>query len=78
MPPFAHCAGQHQINYGLLDNIMKIAPLPDNEKERLEALNKYDILDTEPDTALNAMVHLASYICQTPIAAISLVDENRQ
>lgn len=56
---------------------MKIAPLPNNEAERLAALKKYDILDTEPDVALDAMVQLASYICQTPIAAISLIDENR-
>lgn len=57
---------------------MKIAPLPANEQERLAALRKYDILDTEPEAAFESMVQLASYICQTPIAAISLVDENRQ
>ncbi len=57
---------------------MKIAPWPANEQERLAALRKYDILDTEPEAAFESMVHLASYICQTPIAAISLVDENRQ
>ena len=57
---------------------MKIAPLPVNEQERLASLRKYDILDTEPEAAFTSMVHLASYICQTPIAAISLVDEHRQ
>lgn len=57
---------------------MKIAPLPTNEQERLATLKKYDILDTEPEAAFDAMVQLASYICQTPIAAISLVDEHRQ
>lgn len=57
---------------------MKIAPLPSNEQERLAMLRKYDVLDTEPEAAFEAMVHLASYICQTPIAAISLIDENRQ
>lgn len=57
---------------------MKIDPLPADEQERLTTLRKYDILDTEPETAFEAMTHLASYICQTPIAAISLVDENRQ
>jgi diguanylate cyclase (GGDEF)-like protein/PAS domain S-box-containing protein len=57
---------------------MKIAPLPNDEQSRLATLKKYDILDTEPDAALDAMVQLASYICQTPIAAISLIDENRQ
>lgn len=57
---------------------MKVALLPNDEEERLKTLKKYDILDTEPDAALDAMVQLASYICQTPIAAISLVDEKRQ
>ena len=57
---------------------MKIAPLPHNEKARIAALKNYDILDTEPDEALDAMVELAAYICEVPISAISLVDENRQ
>lgn len=57
---------------------MKIAPLPANEQERLAELRKYDILDTEPDAAFDSMVQLAAYICQVPIAAISLVDEHRQ
>lgn len=57
---------------------MKIAPLPDDETARLAALKDYAILDTEQDAALDAMVRLASYICQAPVAAISLVDEKRQ
>lgn len=57
---------------------MKIAPLPENEQERLLELKKYDILDTESDVVFDNMVQLASYICKTPIAAISLVDEDRQ
>jgi PAS domain S-box-containing protein len=57
---------------------MKIAPLPANEAQRLATLKKYNILDTEPETAFTSMVELAAYICQTPIAAISLIDEHRQ
>ncbi|MDO9306127.1 MAG: diguanylate cyclase [Sulfuricurvum sp.] len=57
---------------------MKIAPLPQNEQERLAELRKYNILDTEPEAVFESMVQLASYICKTPIAAISLIDENRQ
>lgn len=57
---------------------MKVAPLPANEQERLAALRKYGILDTEPEQVFDSMVQLATYICQTPIAAISLVDEHRQ
>jgi PAS domain S-box-containing protein len=54
------------------------APLPENEAERLSALRGLDILDTPPELAYDELSDLAAYICQTPIALISLVDENRQ
>lgn len=64
--------------YRIRSDLMKIAPLPQNEQERLAELKKYNILDTEPEAVFESMVQLASYICKTPIAAISLVDEHRQ
>jgi two-component system sensor histidine kinase/response regulator len=55
-----------------------IAPLPSNEAKRLEALRRYEILDTGPEQAFDDITLLASQICGTKIAAISLVGENRQ
>src|SRR5277367_665508 len=52
--------------------------VPDNEAERLEALRSLEILDTPPDESFDELTALASYICQVPIAIISLVDEKRQ
>src|SRR5499425_2490139 len=49
-----------------------------NEAARVEALHKYAILDTEPEQTFDDLVLLASFICKTPIALISLVDEDRQ
>jgi PAS domain S-box-containing protein len=54
------------------------APVPENERERLAALYGLGILDTAPEPAYDELSALAAYICQTPIALISLVDENRQ
>ncbi len=51
---------------------------PDNEQGRIAALEKYAILDTEPEQSFDDLTLLASFVCKTPIAMISLVDEDRQ
>jgi len=54
------------------------APLPHNEEARLKALRQYHILDTPPEREYDDITLLAAQICATPIAVISLVDEDRQ
>jgi GAF domain-containing protein len=51
---------------------------PANEQQRLATLRGYEILDTEPEAAFDDLTLLASYVCQTPIALISLIDADRQ
>jgi len=53
-------------------------PIPTGEKERLETLKRYRILDTPERRALNDLVELAAAICDAPIALISLIDAERQ
>jgi two-component system cell cycle sensor histidine kinase/response regulator CckA len=48
------------------------------EARRLDALRRYDVLDTPPDPALDDLATLAAHICDAPISLISLVDEQRQ
>lgn len=57
---------------------MKIAPLPDNEAARLEALRQYQILDTAPEQVYDDITKLVTFICGTPMAQLSLVDKDRQ
>jgi PAS domain S-box-containing protein len=57
---------------------MTPAPLPQNESGRLDALERYEILDTGAEQKFDDLTLLASTICQTPIALISLVDAERQ
>jgi GAF domain-containing protein len=54
------------------------APMPDNEALRLAALKEYRILDTAAEQAYDDITALAAYVCDVPIAMISLVDESRQ
>ena len=57
---------------------MIAAPKPPNETERLEALRGFEILDTPAEKAFDDLVRLAVYICNTPIAAVSFIDHDRQ
>jgi anti-sigma regulatory factor (Ser/Thr protein kinase) len=52
--------------------------MPTTEASRLAALRSYRILDTDPERAFDDIVLLASQICGTPIATLTLVDEKRQ
>jgi GAF domain-containing protein len=51
---------------------------PVNEEGRIAALEKYAILDTDPEQTFDDLTLLASFVCKTPVALISLVDEDRQ
>lgn len=53
-------------------------PLASNESDRLVALAHYQVLDTPPEYALDALTELAAEICHCPVAMISLIDERRQ
>lgn len=55
-----------------------IPPLPPNETERLDALHRSLILDTPPEEAYDDIARLAACLCDTPIAAITLIDSERQ
>ena len=49
-----------------------------NERDRLQELRKYKVLDTPPEEELDDIAEIASAICDTPISLISFVDEKRQ
>ncbi|MDQ2687759.1 MAG: diguanylate cyclase [Armatimonadota bacterium] len=55
-----------------------IPPKPDNESERLAALHALNILDTLPEEAFDDLTRLAAHICGVPMAAVSLIDDERQ
>jgi anti-sigma regulatory factor (Ser/Thr protein kinase) len=49
-----------------------------DEQARLTALRRYRILDTAPEAAFDDLTLLASHICGTPMALITLIDADRQ
>ncbi|MBD2111473.1 MULTISPECIES: PAS domain S-box protein [Cyanophyceae] len=56
---------------------MSSAPLPNDEAGRLEALRRYEILDTPPEAGFDRITALAARLFNVPMALVSLVDESR-
>lgn len=54
------------------------SPRTHTEKQRLAALLNLKILDTPFETVFDRITKVASEVCGTPIALISLIDEKRQ
>ncbi|MCU1222867.1 MAG: multi-sensor signal transduction histidine kinase [Edaphobacter sp.] len=53
------------------------ALLVKDEALRIEALNQYEVLNTASDPVLDDITRLAAQICNTPVAAISLIGSDR-
>ena len=49
-----------------------------DEADRLRALKQYGVLDTTPEASFDDIANLAARLCDAPMAAVSLVDAERQ
>lgn len=57
---------------------MPPAPVPTNEAQRLQALHRLRLLDSEPEERFDRLTRLARRLFGTEIALVSLVDADRQ
>src|SRR5580692_3732962 len=53
------------------------ALLVKDEALRIEALNQYEVLNSAPDPILDDLTSLAAQICDSPVAAVSLIGSDR-
>ncbi|MDX1971533.1 MAG: ATP-binding protein [Candidatus Sumerlaeia bacterium] len=53
-------------------------PLPENEDERLKTLEEYEILDSPSEKDFDDITEIASFVCGTPIALVSIIGRDIQ
>jgi len=58
----------------MIENTFGINIVPENDAERLEALQRYRITDTPSEDSFDGIARLATQIFNVPIALLSLVD----
>ncbi len=56
---------------------MTVEPILNDEKGRLEALEKYNLLDSMPADNYTSITEVIAAICVAPISLITLVDKER-
>jgi len=52
--------------------------VPQDEQERLEALRRYEILDTAAEQVFDDITALTASVCKTPMCLLTFVDKDRQ
>ncbi len=52
--------------------------LKEKERQRLEALHRYEVLDSEPELAFDRIAALVSKVFAVPVVLIGLIDHDRQ
>jgi GAF domain-containing protein len=57
---------------------MKEAPIPKNEKERMEAVHKMAILDTKSEERFDKITKEAVKKLKVPISTLTILDSNRE
>lgn len=57
---------------------MYAPPVPENEDDRIRALQALNLMDTEPEERFNRICRLAAEVLGTPVAYVSLIDRHRQ
>ncbi len=53
-------------------------PMPEDEEERLNNLQEYNIMDTAPEMVFDEITELAAEILQCPVSTIQFMTEDRQ
>jgi len=67
-------------NLGMFSSLLEApvkSPLPENEGSRIESLHSFRILGTSCEQGFDDIAHLAALMCDTPVAVIAFVDEQR-
>lgn len=57
---------------------MLTAPIKEDEEQRLEAVHRLAILDTQPEVRFDNLTHEAVEKLHMPISTISILDSNRE
>jgi GAF domain-containing protein len=57
---------------------MKKAPVPQNEKERMEAVHELAILDTDPEERFDNLTKEAKKKLKVPMSTVTILDSDRE
>jgi hypothetical protein len=68
---------QHLVDELLQRRELSAEMIGQGEAARVSALHRYEVLDTEPDEAFDAITRLASRMLDVPIALVTLIDLDR-